>query len=388
MRLALSGVTVSPLAHLQRPRRVSSLALVFLIGCSGGISGPGGDDGGGIGGGDDDPEVPDNCAASPETSGDGVDNDCDGLVDERRVCLTGDAEFRTLGSAIAATPSGGALELCAGTYPGTFAIAGKELRLRGAGADLTLLDAGATGTTLTITGGREVILEDLTIRGGRTGGPGGGVVCVNSGLRLRDSAVIDNRADAGGGGVYAEGSTVRITRTRFERNEGTTRGGGALLLASTGDVTDSWFSANSADDGGAIALVEGEVDLGGSELRGNLARVHGGAIYQASDALVGNNLITANQSTWTGGGVYVLQHAPTFDGNTISDNTAIHEGGGMYLHESRAVLTGNTVTGNRADDDGGGLRLFSCDAMVERNHVATAAASRARTSPACSSTTS
>ncbi len=369
MRLALRVVTVTPLATRFRPLRgIWSLGFVVLAACTGVTGEPGGSDD--TGSGDDEPDVPDDCVPGPESSGDGVDNDCDGLVDERLVCATGDADFHTIGGAVAATPSGGAIEVCAGSYPEVIAITGKALRIRGAGADVTIIDAGSAATAISITGGDEVTLDGFTIRGGRTLGAGGGVYCFASGVRLRSSILLGNRAGAGGGGLYAESCTVQITESHFEGNEGTQRGGGAALINSTGTVVDSVFIGNSADDGGALALLGGDIAVSASELRANLGRVHGGAIYQASDSLAEGNLITSNRSNWTGGGVYVKQHAPTFVGNTISDNTAFHEGGGLYLHESRAALTDNRITGNTAEDDGGGLRMFSCDAMLERNHIA------------------
>jgi hypothetical protein len=286
------------------------------------------------------------------------------------VCATGEADFATLGEAIAMSPSGTRLVVCPGVYSENLAVTGQTFELDGAGADATILDGSGLGTALTIGGGADVTLEGFTVRGGFTPGAGAGIACLGSRLTIDASTLIGNHAMTGGGGLHADGCTLELVDARFEANEGTTQGGGALLVGSTGEIRDARFVDNLADDGGGLALVGGAVDVRTSAFDGNLARVRGGALYQDSDALVEDCAITGNASHWTGGGVHIVQHAPTFRGNTIRDNTAVLEGGGLYLHQSHALLESNVITGNAAEDDGGGIRLFESEAHLERNHIA------------------
>src|SRR5688572_19372849 len=83
-----------------------------------------------------------------DTNADGRDNDCDGIVDELKVCHDGSESFTTLAAGLAAAPDGGGIEVCAGTYRERLAIDGKSVRLNGAGPAVTILDAGGAGPAL------------------------------------------------------------------------------------------------------------------------------------------------------------------------------------------------------------------------------------------------
>lgn len=324
--------------------------------------------GGGLGGGDDDQPDEVCVPTGTEVHGDRVDNDCDGVIDELYVCADGSQPFTTIAAAIEAAPDGGGIEVCAGTYPEALAVSGRSIRINGAGAGATIIDAGGR-VGLSVSGG-DVTIAGLTIRGGGNPSEGGGIRCVDAALTVLDSALRANRAERGGGGLFAARCEVEIERTHFEANEGVLQGGGALLVESTGSITGSKFVGNSADDGGAVALLEGRVDLRTSELTSNHARVHGGALYQRSDSALDDTLVNDNTSAWTGGGIYVWKHAPTMSRNNISHNDAEWEGGGLYLHQTTGVLTENQIVANTSFDDGGGLRIFECAARLERNVIA------------------
>jgi len=362
---------VLPSRRLSCLRSFAPLAFLLVAACEGHVTqgdddGTADDDGGDAGEGPD-AEMP--CVPTGiEIAGDHVDNDCDGIIDELLVCADGSAQFTTLHEAIAAAPDGSGVEVCAGTYAETLAISDKSIRINGAGADTTILDAGG-GTGLTVTDGHKVTIAGFTIRGG-AGGSGGGIRCVGSEVHVLDGALVDNRASAGGGGLYAEQCQIEVTGTRFTGNEGAARGGAAFLVGSTGAIAESQFSGNAADEGGALYLIDGAVDVRASRLTGNHARGRGGAIYQMSDSAVEDTVLSGNDADWTGGAVYVWQHAPTFRRNTIDHNDAAWEGGAMYLHQSSVVLEDNGITDNTSFDDGGALRIFECHARLERNLIA------------------
>ena len=307
------------------------------------------------------------ASACSSTSG-GDDDDFDD-VEPIAVCATGGAAYATVAEAVAAVPSGSVITLCPGTYAERVGIAGKRIKIAGAGADRTFLDAGAAGTALTITDGADVMVTGLTIQHGLASAPGGGISCADSELVVTDSALLDNRS-TGGGGVCGAFCTVTIERTRFERNEGGAVGGGALFAQSTAEVLDSDFIGNSADDGGGVALIEGTATVRGNRFEGNDGRVKGGAIYVSSDATIDANVITGNRGGWTGAGIYVWMNAPIISANTIDANVAVEEGGGIYAHMSEVAILDNDITANTAGDDGGGVRLFTSTARVERNFIA------------------
>jgi hypothetical protein len=367
-----------------RPRRLLGLAFASLLLAACGSNGPGGDDDG-IGdddGGDDDGVMPDGgviviepdamtpCEPSgDEVYGDGVDNDCDGIIDELKVCRDGSEPFTTIAEAIAAAPNGGGVEVCAGTYNERLTI-NKNLRINGAGADSTILDAGSASNAVVIQGAVYLQVSGFTIRNGRSNDEGAGIRCVGGALGLYDSKVAGHRSELGGGGIFGSACQVNVARTAFESSEGSARGGAIYLLNSLGTITDSTFAANTADEGGAILLDGGDVNISGSTFTGNDSRVRGGALWQGSDGDVTASTFTANHSGWTGGAVYVWKHEPTFQGNTFDSNHTEWEGGGFYLHQSSAHLIENMITNNTSFDDGGGLRVFESPITAERNTIA------------------
>lgn len=347
-----------------------------LAACSGSITPPGGDDDdtmvdagnvnpdGGV-----EVDAPVVCVPTGnEVFGDGIDNDCDGIIDELRVCADGTESFDTIGAAVAAAPDGSGVEVCAGTYPERLVIGNKSVRINGAGDSSTIIDATG-GVALTVTGGHEVIIAGFTIKNGRNANAGGAIQCTDSRLKVLDSSVVDNRAEAGGGAIYAGNCTIGIERSRFERNEGRDRGGAILVQDGGGSISDSHFTANSADYGGAIALMEGGITIRNTDVLTNTARVRGGGLYLASSSTIEDSRINQNYAGWTGGGVHVHMHAPVFRRTEIDTNEAAWEGGGFYTHQSQIVIEDSTINSNRAFDDGGGLRIFESAARLERNMI-------------------
>jgi nitrous oxidase accessory protein NosD len=272
------------------------------------------------------------------------DDDCDGLIDEVRVCADGRAPFATLAEAVAAAPDGTGLEICAGTYRENLVL-DRAIQLRGEGADLTIIDGGALGSTLeVVAAGAAVRLAELTIQGGDTDLDGGGVRCESSDLALAGVVVAGNEA-AYGGGLAGHGCTIEVT-------------GGAL-------------SGNSAGEGGgAIAILDGALSMSGTLLTGNHANGKGGALHVVGEAEVADSRFEGNSTAWAGGAIYLEGGRPTFERNAIVDNTATQEGGGLYLHQSTATLIENEITDNHAGDDGGGVRAFESAARLERNLIA------------------
>jgi hypothetical protein len=202
-----------------------------------------------------------------------------------------------LNTAISATSVGGTLVLCAGTWTLTSTVEVlKDLTLRGAGDDQTILDGGkpTNGSggvrVLLIDLDASVTVQDLTITKGNATGSfpsniGGGIF--NEGmLTLIGSHVTENFATGGnGGGIY---------------NEGT------LIIKAGSRVRENWaeYSGGGIDNYGGLVTLEA-----GSSVTVNLAQ-GGGGIYNDNDAspdgqvrvdagaIVCGNLITDCDGPW------------------------------------------------------------------------------------------
>jgi hypothetical protein len=335
-----------------------------------------------------------------------------GLGDARSpdVCATGKARHATIGEAVAAAPEGAELVVCAGIFSENLRIE-RSLRLRGAGIDATILDAGGRGTALAVAG-TEVVVEGFTIRGGDTSDYGGGLRCEAGAIELRDSAVVDNRAFHGGG-LWSEGCAVTIRGGEVVRNVAE-EGGGLYIRRGQGTIEDLLVAGNQAteDDGGGLRIFESELriartaivdnraggDGGGAkishlpcelvdnEIRGNHAEGAGGGLELDNDSsVVRGGRIAENQAgrgggvhvqlwpwhggvvedvevrgnrAWRGGGLHVEDsYEPVVVRRLRVEDNLADQGGGLYARGAPLLVANTLVAGNQAYDEGAGLFL-------------------------------
>lgn len=368
-------------------RLLFATVLVAVPGCLGGSDAPGSDDGGDSGGADggagdpDDPdgagvdgcdEDPPNFPGGDEQPGDDADNDCDGLVDEVVVCASG-GDFTTLAEAIEAAPSGTGIEVCPGTYAERLTIETKAIHIRSQGdSSDTILDAGSSGTAVTVKGastGIGVTLEGFTIQNGLSATRGGAVRCESSTFTAIDVVAKSNKASQGGGGLFATDCELVVSESRFELNKGGQQGGGVLVMNGSGTIDKTVFADNEAVRGGGMYLLEGAVEIIGSRFERNSAALQGGALFHKSDALVESTEFVDNTAGWTGGGVYVDQHQAVFRDVLVQGSVSENDGGGMYFHQGTGQLIDSRIIGNTSNDDGGGVRIFEAAMLVEGNLI-------------------
>jgi hypothetical protein len=247
-------------------------------------------------------------------------------------CCTGPLPTEDLQAAIDATPPAGTLTLCAGAWllEETVSIT-RDLTLRGAGADLTILDGQGQVRVLQIGADAEVALHDLTVTGGRVdaGEDGGGIANAGT-LTLRGVAVTGNTSADEGGGINNTGTLTLQAGSRVAGNTATDAGGGIHndgTLAMENDSLvggDSPADANTADFGGGIASAGTLTLQAGSRVSGNTASSLGGGIanigggtviLQADSRVVGN-------AAFEGGGIFNQPEATVTvqDGALVCDN--------------------------------------------------------------------
>lgn len=83
-----------------------------------------------------------------------VDDDCNGWIDERRVCPDGSAEFTSIQEAADASPDGSLLLLCEGEYEGGTSLVSRDLSIRGDTLEPANVVVGlGSGRALDISGG-------------------------------------------------------------------------------------------------------------------------------------------------------------------------------------------------------------------------------------------
>ncbi|MFT5585186.1 MAG: hypothetical protein ACI9VR_002774 [Cognaticolwellia sp.] len=313
---------------------------------------------------DEDPEVYPGAEEGDEA--DGIDQDCNGVADDKSVCQDGLADYDDLEEAVNDAPDGFTLMVCAGTYSVSLRIDDKELGIVAIeGPALTTLQ-GDGEQVVRVDGRGELYLEGFTITGGQAE-QGAGVSCDGAELTMVGNEVVGNQG-GDGAGLYTEDCDVDIQGNVFADNEGSAWGGGGGFYNSEGEVRGNLFQANIALEGGGFAISGGEIQAIENEVRGNLATTTdeeyrgagsgGGGVWIDGKAELRGNVIADNTSAYNGGGLISFQGTGDLEGNTISGNVSQEDGGGLYFNYASSRVEGNTISNNEAWDDAGGLRSY------------------------------
>jgi hypothetical protein len=256
------------------------------------------------------------------------------------VCRRG-CRFASLQKAVDAAASGATIRLCPGSYPAPVTVA-KNLTLRGAGVDRSILDGGGTDratAVLTVASGATVVVRALTIRGGNGNENGGGIA--NEGALTLDGVRVTGNVAKQGGGIAHLAGELTLVDSRLSGNEAT----------------------GSAGQGGGLIVFGGTVTLNRSDVTANEAPGvggQGGGLYVLNDAEVRLNVshVSENKATHGGGGLFISNGEVTLNDSQVTENeaspaNASSEGGGIKIIGGTVTLSGSQVTGNTAANGGG-----------------------------------
>ena len=151
-----------------------------------------------------------------------------------------------------------------------------------------------------------------------------------------DSSVTANTALWSAGGISLSASRLTITDGVVSNNGAEQDGGGFMNGGSLSRITvsNSTVSDNTAAQGGAIANM-----------------------FSGEFTLEGTTVVSGNQASGNGGGIYNLGSTLTFhDGCAVTGNIADADtdgsgtGGGIYNEDGNISVAVGTVTGNTPDD--------------------------------------
>lgn len=200
------------------------------------------------------------------------------------------------------------IEVAAGTYDENDTIASSSvpsLTIEGtAGAASTFLDGGGKASDIHVGTGSTVVVEGLTVEGGRAIYGGGVFSGYPSSVTLTDDTISGNSAGFAGGGVWNQ-STMNLSDDTISGNSAT-RGGG-VAGSGTITITNDTITGNSANTGGGILndILHSAAVVTNDTITGNSATYEGGGISNTSWLTLADDTITGNSAT-AGGGVWNL----------------------------------------------------------------------------------
>lgn len=200
---------------------------------------------------------------------------------------------------------------------------------RGMGGATIRPAEGAIQSIFTVQSGTTVVLDGLTITGGRAFG---GIYSAGN-LTLRNSTVRDNTSGISGGGIKTEsGSKTHIVNSTITGNEALATGGG---IFANGDLT-----------------------IVASSIHGNTISSYGGGL---GGGIFADSLLVIENSTITGNGIVIEQPL----GDTVSLGAGVFLGTG-----GEGRITNSTIVGNFAEGYlgvSGGVHTGAAELVLQGN---------------------
>ena len=325
---------------------------------------------------------------------DGLDNDCDGLVDTDPECgpIRIPTDHSTIQAGIEAAADGDLVLVAPGTYVENIDFLGKDITVRSeAGAASTAIDGSQSGSVVTFLSGEteEAVIAGFTIRNGTgTFFPednavyGGGICCRSSSPTITNCTVIDNHVGElwpSGGGIGCYYSSPKITNCLITRNSSSNSwegsGGGVFFRYGLNPILENCrITKNSSENfGGGIMCAYSDMIVDGCTISENTG-AKGGGIYcficWDTPPTISNSTITNNIATDYGGGMGYYQSPVTIRNSTITGNSVVGEftnarGGGIYCYSDSVLTMENCkVSGNSSAKYGGGIY---CDGLCHPN---------------------
>ncbi len=179
-------------------------------------------------------------------------------------------------------------------------------------------------------------------------------------LTLEGALVEENEAE-GSGAFYLDSAhaPLRITSSTFSTNNG----GALKLVEGELEIVDSTFTGNVGTNGGALSVSSAsQVRIEGSVFSGNLSEYSAGAAWLHGRGYgtleVSDTRFVANESSVSGGAAYINYFASvTLEGLDLRGNRAKSGGALVAFNQTQMKLQASRLCGNEADS-GAGLYLL------------------------------
>jgi uncharacterized repeat protein (TIGR01451 family) len=181
---------------------------------------------------------------------------------------------------------------------------------------------------------------------------GGGMSSQGGSLSMYDVRFIRNAGD-NGGGLFNGTIDARLDHVAFDRNSAAWWGGGLSNQADHLRLSNATFDGNSGSWGGGAYLSGVGSTLANAEFRQNTAYNGAGMVIFGGDPLISNALFSNNTATNSGAGIYNLgAGSPSLAGATFSGNAASASGGAIYNYVGSYIQLRNSVLWGDSAADG------------------------------------
>ncbi|MFK7805237.1 MAG: Calx-beta domain-containing protein [Anaerolineae bacterium] len=296
-----------------------------------------------------------------------VDHTCSD-TDGNEICDDG-IRFRTIQSAIdnGSLAGSSTLNIIVTTGPHTESgiNVSRNITLSGpAGIVLRAAEntAASTDRIMSINLGVSATINSMTLENGNSGTGSGGAIINRGSLTLNNVIFQNNRTDTtGSGGAVATLGSLSISNSEFTTNTGGSCGGAVHIETSgTASILATDFTGNQAALGGAVCA-NGQLNLNGGNLSGNIASNNGGAVLinSAAESVIENAVLSNNRGV-NGGAVFITDISSLRSGGSTYSFNQSTTGSGGAIHAAGGLTTFNvTVSGNQSGSGGAGIHRAS-----------------------------
>ncbi|PRP66384.1 beta strand repeat-containing protein [Nonlabens agnitus] len=202
-------------------------------------------------------------------------------------------------------------------------------------------------------------------------------------------------ADDGGAALFNNGGTLNVSDSFIDGNLATgASGSGGALLSTTGAVTitNTTITNNAANRaGGAIELIDGTLDISGSEISNNdvdgtagtAAPGNGGALHISGSSVVNidSSIMNSNSAAAEGGALWnqlnsvLVVSNSTLDGNSANGTAVDNGGGAIFNNGGDTEVYDTTISNNTSVSNGGGISNQVGSLIVETSTISSNTAS-------------
>lgn len=206
----------------------------------------------------------------------------------------------------------------------------------------------------------------------------GGTILMASQIWVYGEKTIENvtvaRAEGYDGTMLSVGSGAQLT-VRNATIDGKNGGGDGKYLISVNSkgtlhIADGATLQNN--EGTAVSLVGGTLNMTGGVIRSNTSVEDGGGVYLwDAKAVFSGGVIEGNETDRCGGGICALGASDvTLSGTAVCNNTSHGDGGGVYVEangnsDAKFTMTGGSITGNQSPEGYAGLVIANKDYAVD-----------------------
>jgi len=240
----------------------------------------------------------------------------------------------------------GCVVVAQGTYAEAIDFDGQDIAVRSIdGADLTIIDATGLGAPVVTFDSGETSAAELmgfTLTGGE-----GALESTSSSRSCGSGATCTDYYDSYcGGGLYLDGADPDLIDLIVEDN--------VLPDAdSSSSGNDTWYTFSY---GGGICFMDSQASLENIEVLDNYADQGGGVFIDELSDILGLQVAIYNNEATDGGGVEIDSGSLTLTNTLAAWNEAEADGGGLLVLDGTLDITNGTVSHNIADA-GGALYL-------------------------------